>query len=42
VRNVAYDYDVTKEFTWDFRELVDIKKKKRTVRRFYRPGFKLF
>ena len=42
VRNVAYDYDVTKEFTWDFKELVEIKKRKRNVSRFYRPGFKLF
>lgn len=37
VRNVAYDYDVTKEFTWDFKELVDIKKRKRVFSRFYRP-----
>jgi hypothetical protein len=42
VRNVAYDYDVTKEFTWDFKELVEIKKKKRTVSRYYRPSLKLF
>lgn len=41
VRNVAYDYDVTKEFTWDFKELVEIKKRKRVVNRFYRPNFKL-
>lgn len=26
VKNVAYDFDVTKEFTWDFKELVEIKK----------------
>lgn len=42
VRNVAYDYDVTKEFTWDFKELVEIKKRKRTFNRFYRPSIKLF
>jgi hypothetical protein len=42
VRNVAYDYDVTKEFTWDFKELVEIKKQKRNVNRFYRPTLKLF
>lgn len=42
VRNVAYDYDVTKEFTWDFKELVEIKKRKRTFNRFYRPSPKLF
>jgi hypothetical protein len=42
VKNVAYDYDVTKEFTWDFKELVEIKKRKRSVSRFYRPSLKLF
>ena len=42
VKNVAYDYDVTKEFTWDFKELVEIKKKKRVVNRFYKPSIKLF
>lgn len=42
VKNVAYDYDVTKEFTWDFKELVEIKKKKRVVSRFYKPSIKLF
>jgi hypothetical protein len=40
VRNVAYDFDVTKEFTWDFKELVEIKKRKRIVKRFYRPNLK--
>lgn len=30
-RNVEYDFDVTKEFTWDFRDLVEIKKRKRVV-----------
>jgi hypothetical protein len=42
VRNVAYDYDVTKEFTWDFKDLVEIKKKKRVYSRFYKPSLKLF
>lgn len=42
VRNVAYDYDITKEFTWDFKELVEIKKRKRIVSRFYKPGYRLF
>jgi hypothetical protein len=42
VRNVAYDYDVTREFTWDPKELVEIKKKKRVVSRFYRPTAQLF
>lgn len=42
VKNVAYDYDVTKEFTWDFKDLVEIKKRKRTVNRFYKPSARLF
>lgn len=42
VRNVAYDYDVTKEFTWDYKELVEIKKRKRVFSRFYRPSPTLF
>jgi len=40
VKNVAYDYDINKEFTWDFKELVEIKKRKRIVNRFYRPNIK--
>ena len=41
VNNVAYDYDINKEFTWDYKELVEIKKRKRTVNRFYKPTFSL-
>ena len=37
VNNVAYDYDVTSEFTWEFRDLVEIKKRKRVVQRIYKP-----
>ena len=37
VNNVAYDYDLTKEFTWDFKELVELKMKKRIVNKFYKP-----
>lgn len=37
VNNVAYDYDVTSEFTWEFRDLVEIKKRKRIVSRIYKP-----
>ena len=37
VNNVAYNYDVTSEFTWDFRELVEIKKRKRVVKKYWRP-----
>lgn len=39
VKNVAYDYDVTKEFTWDFKELVEIKKRNRVVKKIYKPTF---
>ena len=41
VNNVAYDYDVTKEFTWDYKELVEIKKRKRRFNRFYKPTISL-
>ena len=41
VNNVAYDYDVTKEFTWDFKELVEIKKRRTILSRFYRPNLKV-
>ena len=37
-QNVAYDYDVTNQFTWNFKELVEIKKRLRKVRRFYRAS----
>ena len=40
-KNVEYDFDFTKEFTWDFRELVEIKKRKRYVSRVYKPTFKV-
>ena len=40
-KNVAYDFDFTKEFTWDFRELVEIKKRRRYVLRTYKPTFKV-
>jgi len=35
--NIAYDFDVTSEFTWGYKDLVEIKKSKRQVDRFYRP-----
>ena len=41
MKNVQYDFDLTKEFTWDFRDLVEIKKRKRFVTRTYRPTFKV-
>ena len=37
-KNTAYDYDVTDKFTWNFRELVKIKQKKRNFTRYYRPS----
>lgn len=36
-KNQQYDFDFTKEFTWDFRDLVEIKKRKRFVTRTYKP-----
>jgi len=38
--NVAYSYDVTPEFTWDYREMVEIKKRKKRVDRYYKPTLK--
>ena len=38
-KNVEYDFDFTKEFTWDFRDLVKIKKRKRFVSRTFKPTF---
>jgi hypothetical protein len=40
-KNVQYDFDFTKEFTWDFRDLVEIKKRKRFVSRTFKPTFKV-
>lgn len=40
-KNVTYEFDLTKEFTWDFREIVEIKKRKRFVVRVYKPTLKL-
>jgi len=37
-RNVQYSFDLTKdEFTWDFKELVELKKRKRIVNRVIKP-----
>jgi hypothetical protein len=30
-KNTAYDYDVTDKFTWNFKELVKIKQKKKEI-----------
>jgi hypothetical protein len=32
---------VTKEFTWEFRDLVEIKKRKKIVHRLYKPTAKV-
>lgn len=40
MKNVDFDFDITKEFTWDFRELVEIKKRKRVVNKVYKPTMK--
>ena len=40
-KNQQYDFDFTKEFTWDFRDLVEIKKRKRFFTRTYKPTFKV-
>ena len=40
-KNLEYDFDFTKEFTWDFRDLVEIKKRKRYVVRTLKPTAKV-
>ena len=39
-KNTAFDFDVSSEFTWDYKELVKIKKLRRRVDRFYTPTAK--
>ena len=41
MKNVQYEVDITKEFTWDFKELVEIKKRKRIVSRLFFPTAKV-
>lgn len=41
VNNVAYNYDVTSDFTWEFRDLVEIKKRKKIVRKYSQPNYKI-
>lgn len=36
-RNTDYDFDLSKEFTWEFRDLVEIKKRNRIVDRVMKP-----
>jgi hypothetical protein len=36
-RNTDYDFDLSKEFTWEFRDLVEIKKRNRVVDRVVKP-----
>lgn len=35
--NVAFDYDVSNDFTWNPKEIVEIKKRRRRVVRYYKP-----
>jgi hypothetical protein len=35
--NVAFDYEVLKDFTWDSKDLVEIKKRRKTLNRFFKP-----
>ena len=39
-KNVEYDFDISKEFTWDFRELVEIKKRRRFISKLYPANMK--
>ena len=32
---MEYDFDISKEFTWEFRDLVEIKKRRRYVTKIY-------
>ena len=41
VNNVAYTSDMSSNFTWDHKQLVEIKKLRRRVSRFYRPTAKV-
>lgn len=41
-KNVQYDFDLTREFTWDVQDLVEIKKRRRVRNKFYRPTMKVF
>ena len=40
-KNVQYDFNITKDFTWDFKDLVEIKKRRRIVQRIYKPTMKV-
>eukprot|EP00351_Strombidinopsis_sp_SopsisLIS2011_P002813 CAMPEP_0116873714 /NCGR_PEP_ID=MMETSP0463-20121206/4995_1 /TAXON_ID=181622 /ORGANISM="Strombidinopsis sp, Strain SopsisLIS2011" /LENGTH=221 /DNA_ID=CAMNT_0004516273 /DNA_START=179 /DNA_END=844 /DNA_ORIENTATION=- len=40
-KNVQYDFDLTREFTWEVQDLVEIKKRRRVRNRFYRPTMKV-
>ena len=41
VNNVAFDFAPSNQFTWDYKSLVEIKKRKRKVTRYYRPNAKV-
>jgi len=40
-KNKEFDFNFTKEFTWDYKELVEIKKRKRFVHRTMQPTVKV-
>ena len=40
-KNVAYDFDISQNFTWNHKELVEIKKRKRRYTRIYKPTAKV-
>lgn len=42
VNNVAFNFDVSsKDFTWDYKEMIEIKKRKRVVNRYFKPTAKV-
>jgi hypothetical protein len=39
-KNVAYDMEINRETTWDYKDWVDMKKKRRVVQKFVKPSLK--
>ena len=39
-KNKEYDFDISKEFTWEFRDLVEIKKRRRYITKIYPANLK--
>lgn len=42
INNIQYDYGINESFTWEYRDLVEIKKRNRFIQRWYRPTAKNF